>query len=142
MIRPAVALVLCLTLGACEQTEPKSDARSDADAVMLKDIQLAGTELERRLTASVRNQDGLIVTHELGDASYYDYYLLSANSSWAISCGFGLSVVLGNYVSRDGNEIKIQLTDTLIDPRDCAVLGPRLGKRLNAILQGDQSAPR
>jgi hypothetical protein len=154
MIRLAVALVLCLALGACGQSVPpkKSNAqeRRDADALLLKDVVLAGPELEQRLTASIQVQDGLIIVHDpvIGQI---ESYVLPASSSWTISCGFaGLSVALGNSVSGGsisgeatslGNDIELRLAEARIDQKDCAVLGPRLGKRLKAILQGDQSAP-
>ena len=141
-------LILCLALGACDQDEPskKSDVKTkmDADALLLKDIARAGPEFERRLMANIHVQDGLLIVHDPvlhGLATY----VLPLNSSWVISCGIGLSVVLGNSVSGDGtsvgNEIQINLTLGMIDQKDCDVLGPRLGKTLKTILnEGGQAA--
>ena len=154
MIRPAAALVLTLALGACEQSVPpkKSAAkeRMDADAVLLKDIASAGLEFERRLTTSISVEDGLLIVRDpiMGK---FELNVMPANSPWVISCGYGLSVVLGTTVSgisirgentNLGNDIQLQLTEAKIDQKDCDVLGRLLGKRLKIILQGDQSLPR
>jgi hypothetical protein len=154
MIRQTVAMALCLALGACEQSGPpkKSIAqeRRDADALLLKDVVLAGPELEQRLTAIIQVQDGLIIVHDPVIEQFVSY-VLPASSSWTISCGLtGLSVVLGNSVSGGsvsgeaasfGNDVELRLAEARIDQKDCAVLGPRLGKRLKAMLQADQSVP-
>jgi hypothetical protein len=141
MIRPAAALALTLALGACEQSEPPKESakmKMYADTVLLKDVALAGSELEQRLRASIQAQDGLIIVHDpiMKDL---ESYVLPPSSSWIISCGFGLSVGIG--IGNSENDIQLQLTEATIDQKDCAVLGPRLGKRLKAILQGNDPAP-
>jgi hypothetical protein len=111
----------------------------EAEELLLKDVARAGSELEQRLTASIQAQDGLLIVHDPVMGQVVSY-VLPANSSWFIRCGIGLSVVLGNGVTGDGssvgNDINLHLLYGIIDQKDCAVLGPRLGKRMRAILQG------
>jgi hypothetical protein len=147
MLRLAVALLLCLALGACEQTEPpksKEKTALDSDRLLLKDVAVAGQEFERRLVASVRHQDGLLLVSD-PVMGRIQSYVLPANTPWVIACGIGLSVVLGSSVSGDGssagNDVQVHLTYGMIDQKDCAVLGPRLGQRLKSIVQGDQAKP-
>jgi hypothetical protein len=147
MLRLAVAPLLCLALGACEQTEPPKSTektRLDADAVLLKDIARAGVELEQRLAASIQYQDGLLLVHDPVIGQIVSY-VLPANAPWVMTCGIGLSVVLGSSVTGDGssvgNDVEVHLTYGKIDQKDCAVLGPRLGQRLKAITQGDRPRP-
>jgi hypothetical protein len=155
MIRPNVALVLCLALVACdkgEQTEKSAASEMlEADALLLKDIGRAAPELERRLMASIQVQDGLLLVRDPVLGGFGELYVLPANSSWVLSCGIaGLSVVFGNSVSGAsvsgestslGNDIELRLVLASIDKKDCANLGLRLGKRLKATLQGDQPVP-
>jgi uncharacterized protein YfdQ (DUF2303 family) len=56
----------------------------------------------------------------------------------------GVSIVFGASVSGHeggaGNDVEIRLAYNTVDEKDCAVLGPRLGKRLNAIFREAASA--
>jgi hypothetical protein len=142
MIRPTVAFMICLALAACEKDEQteKSAAKTimDADALLLKDIEQAGPELEKRLMAGIRIQDGLIIVQE----PPIGFYVLPANSPWMLSCGIGISVVFGSSVNGDstsvGNEVELHLARSFISQKDCGVIGPRLGKRLKSALQDEQ----
>jgi hypothetical protein len=105
----------------------------------MRDISRASEELERRLTLAVRAQDGVVIIRDPIIGKYFSY-VLSPNSPWVLSCGTaGVSIVLGASVSGGeggaGNDVEIRLADSTIDEKDCAVLGPRLGKRLNAIFR-------
>jgi hypothetical protein len=50
-----------------------------------------------------------------------------------------MSLVFGAFVSGDGtstrNDIEIYLAFGFIEQKDCAVLGPRIAKRLRALLE-------
>lgn len=144
MIRSCIAVVLCLALGACGQSAPSkktaAQEKREADALLFKDIATAEPELERRLMASIRVEDGLLLVRStiLGELLLN---VLPTNSPWVISCGLtGLSVVLGTSVKgEDTDDIKLYLSFATIDKKDCDIIGPRLGRRLRTILQGNQS---
>jgi hypothetical protein len=150
MIRLAVALVLCLALVACDDSEhtEKSAATKimDADALLLKDVERAGPELERRLMENIQVQDGLLMVRDPVFGEVGQLYVLPVNSPWTLSCGIGLSVIFGNSVSGDStslsNDIELHLVRVRVDKKDCNVLGLRLGKRLKATLVADRPAPR
>jgi len=65
----SLLLPVCLGLGACGEDETPSKQPSEvqdrmkADADLMLDIGRAGTELERRLSETVRAQDGIVVIH-------------------------------------------------------------------------------
>ena len=109
-----------------------------ADADLMLDIGRADTELERRLTESVRAQDGIVIVHSPVTGKYMSQ-VLSPNTPWVLSCGAGISIVFGSSVSgaegSTSNDVEVNLAYNAVDERDCAVLGPRLGKRLNAIFR-------
>lgn len=136
-------------LSACSDKEEASKRPSEAenqmkaDADLMRDISRASTELERRLTEAVRAQDGVVIIHDRITGSYFSY-VLSSNSPWVLSCGVGVSIVFGTSVSgHEGsasNDVEIRLAYNAVDEKGCAVLGPRLGKRLNAIFREAASA--
>jgi hypothetical protein len=69
--------------------------------------------------------------------------VLPANASWTLQCGvLGMSIVFGNVVRGDQesvrNDVIVDLSIGQIDQNNCAILGPRIGKRLQAILKQDQ----
>jgi hypothetical protein len=136
-------LPIFLGLCACGENEVPSKQTSEiedrmkADTDLMRDISRAGTELERRLTASVRAQDGVVIIHDPIIGKFFSQ-VLSPNSPWVLTCGAsGISVVFGASVSghegSTSNDVEINLAYNTVDEKDCAVLGPRLGKRLNAI---------
>jgi hypothetical protein len=102
------------------------------------DIGRASIELERRLSESVRAQDGIVIVHNPVTGKYMSQ-VLSPNTPRVLSCGAGISIVFGSSVSgaegSTSNDVEVTLAYNTVDERDCAVLGPRLGKRLNAILK-------
>jgi hypothetical protein len=71
----------CLGLGACGESETPAKQSSElqdrtkADAELMLDIGRAGTELERRLSESVRAQDGLVIVHDPVIGKYISYVL-------------------------------------------------------------------
>jgi hypothetical protein len=137
-------LPLCLALNACGESEPQSKQPSEiqnqmrADADLMLDINRAGTELERRLSESVRQQDGLVIIHTPLTGKFMTE-VLSPNTPWILSCGVGISIVFGSSVSGDStsvsNDVEVQLAYNTVSESDCASLGPRLGKRLKAIFR-------
>jgi hypothetical protein len=137
------SLSIFLGLCACENEVPSKrpseiENRMKADADLMRDISRAGTELERRLTEAVRAQDGVVIIHDPIIGKYFSQ-VLSPNSPWVLSCGVGISIVFGASVSGHegsaGNDVEINLAYNTVDEKDCAVLGPRLGKRINAIFR-------
>ena len=65
--------------------------------------------------------------------------VLSPNTPWILSCGVGISIVFGSSISGDAssisNDVEVRLAYNTVDESTCAALGPRLGKRLNAIFR-------
>jgi hypothetical protein len=137
-------LPICLGLAACGESEapPQQptvlEARAKADADLMLDIGRAGTELERRLSESVRAQDGIVIIHYPLIGRFISQ-VLSPNTPWILSCGAGISIVFGSSVSgyegSTSNDVEVQLAYSTVDESACAALGPRLGKRLNAIFR-------
>ena len=135
-------LPICVGLAACGEAPSKQPSelqdRMKADADLMLDIGRAGTELERRLSEAVRAQDGIVIVHNPVTGKYLSY-VLSPNTQWVLSCGVGISIVFGSSVSGGegsaSNDVELSLAYITVDERDCAALGPRLGKRLNAIFR-------
>jgi hypothetical protein len=144
--RWAVSLLLpiCLGLGACGEDETPSKQpsevqdRMNADADLMLDISRAGTELERRLSETVRAQDGIVIIHNPVTGQFMSQ-VLSPNTPWVLSCGAGISIVFGSSVSgaegSTSNDVEVNLAYNTVRESDCAALGPRLGKRLSAIFR-------
>jgi len=141
----ALSLLLPLCLGGCGEREAESsDQHSEiqdqmkADADLMLDIDRAGAELERRLSESVRAQDGIVIIHRPVIGQFMSH-VLSPNTPWVLSCGVGISIVFGSSVSGDAssisNDVEVRLAYNTVDESACAALGPRLGKRLNAIFR-------
>jgi len=109
-----------------------------ADADLMLDIGRAGRELERRLSETVRAQDGIVIIHDPVIRRYMSQ-VVSPNASWVLTCGVGISIVFGSSVSGEqgstGNDAEVRLAYNTVGESDCAALGPRLGKRLNAIFR-------
>ncbi|MDE5465218.1 hypothetical protein [Bradyrhizobium sp. CSS354] len=141
--------VILVGLSACGEKEVASKRSSEAenqikaDADLMRDINRASAELERRLTDAVRAENGVVIIHDPIMGKFFSF-VLSPNSPWVLSCGAGLSVVFGTSVSGHegsaGNDVEIRLAYSTVDEKDCAVLGPRLGKRLNTIFREAASA--
>jgi hypothetical protein len=137
-------LPICVGLGACDEGETPSKQASEiqdqmkADADLMLDIGRAGTELERRLSETVRAQDGIVIVHNPVTGKYMSQ-VLSPNTPWVLSCGVGILIVFGSSVSggegSTSNDVEVSLAYNIVSESDCATLGPRLGKRLNAIFR-------
>ena len=140
----SLLLPLCLGLSACgdSETPPKQASelqnRMKADADLMLDIGRAGRELERRLSETVRAQDGIVIIHDPATGRFMSQ-VLSLNTPWVLSCGVGISIVFGSSVSGSegstSNDVEVRLAYNTVDESDCTALGPRLGKRLNAIFR-------
>jgi hypothetical protein len=140
----SLLLPVCLGLGACgdgetsakQPSEPQDRMKADADLML--DIGRAGRELERRLSEAVRAQDGIVIIHDPITGKYISH-VLSPNTPWVLSCGVGISIVFGSSVScaegSTSNDVEVSLAYNAVDESNCAALGPRLGKRLNAIFR-------
>jgi hypothetical protein len=136
-----------LCLAACDES-PKPEqspqqsneaaARVNEDLELLKDLGRAVAELEQRLLKSVSVQDGLVIVRDPLTAGFFTY-VLPTTTPWIISCGVGLSVTFGSAVSGDGsnvgNDVEVRLALAPVNREACAVLAPRLGQRLKAMLQ-------
>jgi hypothetical protein len=140
----SLLLPICLVLGACDEGATTSKQPSvlqnqmKADADLMLDIGRAGTELERRLSENVRAQDGIVIIHGPVIGQFMSQ-VLSTNTPWILSCGVGISIVFGSSVSghegSTSNDVEVRLAYNTVDESACATLGPRLGKRLNAIFR-------
>ena len=140
----SLVLPICFGLGACGESETPSKQPSElqnqmkADADLMLDIGRAGTELERRLSEIVRVQDGVVIIHSPVTGKFM-LEVLSPNTPWILSCGVGISIVFGSSISGDAssisNDVEVRLAYNTVDESTCAALGPRLGKRLNAIFR-------
>jgi hypothetical protein len=141
----SLLLPICFGLGACGESDTPSKQPTElqnqmkADADLMLDIGRAGTELERRLSEAVRAQDGIVIIHDPVTGRYMSQ-VLSPNTPWVLSCGVGISIVFGSSVSGSeggstSNDVEVRLAYNTVDERDCTALGPRLGKRLNAIFR-------
>jgi hypothetical protein len=140
----SLLLPICFGLGACGEGEAPSKQPSElqdrmkADADLMVDIGRAGTELERRLSETVRAQDGIVIIHSPVTGQYMSQ-VLSPNTAWVLSCGAGISIIFGSSVSgaegSTSNDVEVNLAYNTVRESDCAALAPRLGKRLNAIFR-------
>jgi hypothetical protein len=115
----------------------------------LSDPERAGLELERRLTQRVRVDGGLILVEPA-----LSLFVLPISTPWTLQCSSGMTIVFGNSIrnevsrgessedfeSSTSNDVAITLTVGYIDQKNCEILGPRIGKRLLAILRQDQPA--
>jgi hypothetical protein len=136
------ALALCVLLSACSDKQPeKPTEASEAikrETDLMSDPARAGPELEKRLAESVSVDGGLLLVHAL-----MSLYVLPVSTPWTLQCTIGMSIVFGNSVSGDNeetnNNVTVNLSTGYIDQKNCDVLGPRIGKRLLAILGQDQA---
>ena len=147
--RAAVALLFCGLLCACGESEtelpkkPVAQELMERDKALLKDIGLAGRELERRLLERITVRDGIAIVRD-PDLGYIFSYYLPATTPWVLSCGItGMSIALGTSVSGDGNsvgnEVEVRLAFAPLDDKACSVLGPQLAKRLQVLLEPQKS---
>ncbi len=145
----------CLSVAACDESQKSRDKGQDAasnqakrmideDTALLKDLDRAGPELERRLLQSVKVDDGVVLVRDPVLGKVFSH-VLPTSSPWVISCGSGLSIVFGTSVSGDGssvgNDVELTLATGYINQDKCAILAPRLGKRLKTLLQGPLHSP-
>jgi hypothetical protein len=140
----ALSLLLPICLGGCDKDETSSKQPSEAqdqskaDAELMLDIARAGIELERRLTETVHAQDGVVIIHGPITGKFMSQ-VLSPNTPWVLNCGAGISIVFGSSVSgaegSTSNDVEVFLAYNSVGEKDCIALGPRLGKRLNAIFR-------
>ena len=139
-----IAIILCGLLGACEQKETakepnKATEMINAETALMSDLDRAGPELERRLAQSVSVDGGLLLVHTNG----LQLFVLPVSTPWTIQCFVGMTIVFGNSVTGDNsstdNDVTLGLSTGQIEPKNCDILAPRIGKRLLAILGGNRS---
>ena len=140
----AAALAFCFLLGACDNNDQAKKTNEGSETIkretaLMSDPNRAGPELEKRLAESVSVDGGLLLVH-----TALFLYVLPVSTPWTLQCFAGMSIVFGNSVTGDDsnttNDVTVNLTVGQIDQKNCDVLGPRIGKRLLAILRQDQPA--
>jgi hypothetical protein len=131
------ALALCVLLSACSDKQPEKPTEAseaiERETDLMSDPARAGPELEKRLAGSVSVDGGLLLVH----ADTLGLYVLPVSTPWTLQCTVGMSIVFGN--SETNNNVTVNLSTGYIDPKNCDVLAPRIGKRLLAILGQDQA---
>jgi hypothetical protein len=145
MRRLCVACV-ALALWGCGQSAPpeseqharNSDAHLAAEQRLFSDPSKAAPELIKRINASVKMRDGLLLIETplmLGDLS-----VLSPNSTWVVTCGAGIKVIFGSSITDDSdgirNDVEFYLATVPIRQTNCEALAPLVGKRILAIAAG------
>jgi len=134
---------LTIFLSTATQSQPAQKltdkVKIAADTALLVDPERAGQEFEKRLMQTVSVQDGLVLIRDPNIEKWF-LTILPVNAPWSMTCGItGISIIFGTSVSGDsssvGNNDEVELTRAKIDQKQCAVLGPRLGKRLLVLLQ-------
>jgi hypothetical protein len=123
----SLLLPICFGLGACGEGEAPSKQPSElqdrmkADADLMVDIGRAGTELERRLSETVRAQDGIVIIHSPVTGQYMSQ-VLSPNTAWVLSCGAGISIIFGSSVSgaegSTSNDVEVNLAYNTVRESD------------------------
>ena len=134
-----VAVALGNVLGGCDEgkkTQKTNETLEQKENAQMENPASAGSLLEQRLSENVRVADGLLFVK---DVDALDLFILPANTPWTIECGFvGFSITFGNSVTGAGgdteNDVKVMLAKGRIDQKNCAILGGRIGKRLQTIL--------
>jgi hypothetical protein len=133
-------LAFCVLLGACDNNEQAKKPSQESEIIkretaLMSDPNRAGPELEKRLAEGVSVDGSLLLVHTITGS----LFVLPVSTPWTLQCWFGMSIVFGNSVSGDGsstdNDVTLNLTVGQIDQKNCDVLGPRIGKRLLAILE-------
>ncbi len=142
--------MFCAVSGASHAKDPNAEAAqkaasmAKAEQTLMSDVNRAGPELEKRLAEAVKVDGGLLLVRtEMG----LSVLPVSAPCT-TLQCGAGMVVTFGNSVTssvdRDestkdveyqasSNDVRLVLTAMPIFD-ECDVLGPRLGKRLLALL--------
>ena len=117
MTKTTSILLICLGLCACDQegeqtkaTEPDTE-HSKLLAPLPTDPALALAELEKRLDASVKVSDGLVIVRD--PVRPWSTSVLPITTPWVLNCGFGVSVVLGTAVSGDATDVSNSVDVTL-----------------------------
>jgi hypothetical protein len=126
------------------QRSEKLKADLEEEKRLLSDPSRAKAELIKRLRASVKMRDGLLTVDPLAafGVDGFSLFVLSPNSPWLVHCGTGtgIEVVFGASVSGTGeevdNDIKISLARAAIPEHGCEMLGPAIGKEIQAIING------
>jgi len=134
-----VAVALCNVLGGCDEgnkAQKPNETLEQKETALMENPASAGSLLEQRLTENVRVTDGLSFVK---DVDALDLFILPANTPWTIECAFvGFSITFGNSVTGAGgdaeNDVRVMLAKGRIDVKNCAILGARIGKRLQSIL--------
>jgi len=99
----------------------------------------------KQLRASLKLMDGFIVVEN--PSLVFSMVLLPLNSSWAVSCGLGLSVDFGNAVTGDvdnnsntvSNVASITLTFAPLKKERCRELAPLIGNEIQRIIKRQDS---
>jgi hypothetical protein len=147
------AFVFILSLSACDDDQQSKKPNQTLELIkqetaLMSDLDRAGPELESRLAQRVRVDGGLILVN-----AAMGMFVLPTSTQWTLQCSPGITIVFGNSVhysvsrgetSEDydvdtGNDVVVSLTIGDIDPKACNILGPRIGRRLLAILNDGKS---
>jgi hypothetical protein len=122
---------------AKQQEASQTDPAVAAEVKLLSDPSKAGPELIRRIRASVKMRDGLVVVDPLFTPGIY---VIPANSSWAVNCGNGITAIFGNSGSgrADGSDadVKVWLAYAPLSKPECETLALIVGREIRAILDG------
>jgi len=118
--------------------EPDLAARAKEDDLLMKDSSRAGSELEGRLLASIRVEDGILIVSDPAMGHVFSSYL-PVSAPWVLHCGVGMRVVFGASVTGDSdgtrNDVEVTLTHSFVDQKTCAIVGLRVAKRLKTMVQ-------
>jgi hypothetical protein len=124
------------------QRSEKLKADLEEEKRLLSDPSRATAELIKRLRASVKMHDGLLTVDPLAafGVDGFALFVLPPNSPWLVQCGGGIEVVFGNSASGTGeevdNDVKVTLARASILKQRCEMLGPAIGKEIQAIING------
>jgi hypothetical protein len=148
-IAAAPLLVVLLFMVGCgpsnedkKSTEATEKIKADAVAeqLLLSDPDRAKTELIRRLRASVKMRDGLLIVSDPILSSMGFLTVLPASSAWVVKCGAGITVVFGTSVGGKGeevgNEVEVTIANYVVPKPGCETLAPAIGKEIQAIIGG------
>jgi hypothetical protein len=113
------------------------DPTTAADAELLSDSSKAIPELIRRVRASVKMRDSLIMVEAPLTPSLS---VLPATSPWLVNCGIGITAVFGNSVSGGSDsvddDVKVWLAYVPVSKQDCETYATTVGKEIQTIISG------
>jgi len=136
-----IAVITCVALFSCGPSEQKNSAAIKKPRIdtLPSDPVKAELELERRLDASVRVQDGFIVLSDPFMRAIGETTVLPINTPWVLHCGGVLSIRFGTSVSgADGdvsNDDEVQLSrGDVISRKTCDQIELPLANHLRTTL--------